>query len=382
MRKVKVSPLNKQSKYKSHNTPVLRFCPTDMQTNIMGLKAALPDVDLYYAVKAQPHPMILEAMKHLVYGFDVASIGELSAVKSFAPKTPTIHTHPVKTKQDFKQCVLEGCTTFVIDNLEELGKMRDVLDTLAVGDNWTPLNILIRINFRSPCAIVDLAKKFGCSISDVPTLVNALYDDPYFIAAGFSFHVGSQCTRGDAHANALSVSNMLAIQLGIQSPIIDIGGGFPAPYNNDVMPIYEFCEPIREVMTDIDSEVRVIAEPGRYIVASAVKSVAQIIGKAHRGDKIWYYLDDGVYGSYSGQIFDHQVNELEVFVDSTGSQLVYESVLAGPTCDSIDIIDADIELPELNIGDIIVGHCMGAYTNATANNFNGLKSVPMYEVKS
>jgi len=92
-----------------------------------------------------------------------------------------------------------------------------------------------------------------------------------------------------------------------------------------------------------------------------------VMGRASRDGRHWYYLDDGVYGSYSGQLFDHMRYPLEVFSDSAER---HPAVLAGPTCDSIDVIAEDIVLPELAIGDLVVGHCMGAYTAATATDFN------------
>jgi ornithine decarboxylase len=98
-------------------------------------------------------------------------------------------------------------------------------------------------------------------------------------------------------------------------------------------------------------------------------SVNTVIGRARRGDSIWYYLDDGVYGAYSGQIYDHARYPLTVFGDGCALQ---RSVLAGPTCDSIDVIAEDALLPELEIGDLVVARQMGAYTLASASEFNSI----------
>ncbi len=97
--------------------------------------------------------------------------------------------------------------------------------------------------------------------------------------------------------------------------------------------------------------------------------ISTVIGKAVRDGLRWYYLDEGVYGAFSGQIFDHMHYPLEVFSDTKKS---VPSVLAGPTCDSIDLIAEDVLLPELEMGDLVVGHMMGAYTAATATAFNSL----------
>jgi ornithine decarboxylase len=152
--------------------------------------------------------------------------------------------------------------------------------------------------------------------------------------------------------------------------VLDIGGGFPVPYNEAVTPIEEFCAPIRAALAKLPGHVRVIAEPGRFIAAPAAIAVASVMGKARRDGRWWYYLDDGLYGSYSGQLFDHAKYPIAAL--RQGGEL-QPSVLAGPTCDSIDVIDDSLLLPELAIGDLVVGRMMGAYTWASATDFNFFK---------
>ncbi len=113
--------------------------------------------------------------------------------------------------------------------------------------------------------------------------------------------------------------------------------------------------------------MRVIAEPGRYIAAPAAVAASTVMGRALRDGRWWYYLDDGLYGSYSGQMFDHATYSIEALAPAGAT---YPSVLAGPTCDSIDVIKEEIELPELKQGDLVVGRVMGAYTWASASEFN------------
>ena len=150
--------------------------------------------------------------------------------------------------------------------------------------------------------------------------------------------------------------------------VLDIGGGFPINYDGIGIDIEEFCEPINTVINDRPKNIRVIAEPGRYIVAPAMTCLTSVIGKAIRDGIPWYYLDDGVYNSFSGQIFDHAIYPKI----SARKGDTRPSVLAGPTCDSIDVISENIELPELDIGDLIIAPMMGAYTSATATEFNSL----------
>jgi ornithine decarboxylase len=103
-------------------------------------------------------------------------------------------------------------------------------------------------------------------------------------------------------------------------------------------------------------------------VAPAVHSITTITGRSSRGGVRWYYVDDGAYGSYSGQIFDHTVYPLQVFRDGD----TVPSMIAGPTCDSIDMVAENVELPLLEVGDLLIGHQMGAYTAATKTRFNSL----------
>jgi ornithine decarboxylase len=125
--------------------------------------------------------------------------------------------------------------------------------------------------------------------------------------------------------------------------------------------------------------VRVIAEPGRYIAGPAAIGVATVMGRALREGHWWYYLDDGLYGSYSGQIYDHARYPVEAL--RQGEPLL-PAVLAGPTCDSIDVIAENLMLPELKAGDLIVGRAMGAYTWASASEFNFFPRATVVSVNS
>ncbi len=128
-----------------------------------------------------------------------------------------------------------------------------------------------------------------------------------------------------------------------------------------------FCAPIRQQLARLPKRIRVIAEPGRFIAGPAAIGVASVMGRAQREGHWWYYLDDGLYGSYSGQLYDHARYPVEPLRE--GSHRL-PSVLAGPTCDSIDVIAENLMLPKLEVGDLIVGRAMGAYTWASASEFN------------
>ena len=330
-----------------------------------ALRTALPGVDLHYALKPLPHASVVATLRDEGAFFDLATTGEVELVKAqgIAPER-CIHTHPIKRDSDIRDALRFGVTTFVADNPDEIRKFVRYRKRAE---------LLLRVCFRSPTAVCDLSKKFGCE----PGAVLGLIEQARRLGVrvrGLSFHVGSQATDPSKYIEAIQAcTNLIAEALlaGLPSlDVLDIGGGFPVHYTDAVMPIGEFCAPIRAALAKLPKHVRVIAEPGRFIAAPAAIAVSTVMGKAKRDGRWWYYLDDGLYGSYSGQLFDHAKYPVAALRD--GGEL-FESVLAGPTCDSIDVIDDNIQLPELEVGDLVVGRMMGAYTWASATDFNFFK---------
>ena len=138
------------------------------------------------------------------------------------------------------------------------------------------------------------------------------------------------------------------------------------------MPINYYCHPIASELQRMFPGVRLIAEPGRFISAPSMTLVSSVMGKAMRQGRMWYYMDDGLYGSYSGKLYDHgdyQFTPLSKLEGKSGGEELL-SVVSGPTCDSIDVIYQDIQLSEMECGDLTVSPMMGAYTWASATEFN------------
>jgi ornithine decarboxylase len=346
-------------------SPLLVVDCSQVRKQYRALQAALPGVDLHYALKPLPHAAVVACLRDEGAYFDLATTGEVEMVKQqgVAPER-CIHTHPIKRDQDIRDALRYGVTTFVVDNPDEVKKFVRYRKRAE---------LLIRVSFRSPDAVCDLSKKFGCEPGAVLELMQLARRIGVRVR-GLSFHVGSQATDSSKYVEAIEAcKNLFAESLLAGLPgldVLDIGGGFPVPYQVAVPEIDEFCAPIRDALAKMPAHVRVIAEPGRFISAPAAICVSSVMGKAKRDDRWWYYLDDGVYGSYSGQIFDHAKYPVESLRQSSEQFL---SVLAGPTCDSIDVIDEAIMLPELEVGDLIVGRMMGAYTMASATDFNFFK---------
>ncbi|MGK0373996.1 MAG: ornithine decarboxylase [Arenicella sp.] len=352
-----------QQLVKEHGSPLLVFDANVLRNKFDCLQKALPGVELYYAVKAHPDSHIVSVIDSLGGGFDIASAGEMDLLMQHKISgRRTIHTHPIKKDQEIRDALRFGATTFVVDNLYELKKLVDYRSRVGV---------LLRLSFRSESAKVDLSKKFGCSPDEVIELVSAAEKLGIHIK-GLSFHVGSQVEDAAKHVEAVHACRALMEQINLSADkplsVLDIGGGFPADYALEGFDIKAFCAPIREALSTLPNDWHIIAEPGRYLIAPAVTSITTVAGKSHRNGFVWYYLDDGIYGSYSGQLFDHAVYPLQVFRGGEKKA----SIIAGPTCDSIDVIAENILMPDLEIGDLIVGHQMGAYTAATKTRFNSL----------
>ncbi len=326
------------------------------------LRRALPRVGLHYALKPLPHPAVVRTIVEAGGGLDLATTGEVELVAKLGIDPGLcIHTHPIKRDVDIRAALDRGVRVFVADNPDEIHKFAAYADRAE---------LLLRVSFRSPGAVCDLSRKFGCDPEDLLALAR-LARRLHVPVRGLSFHVGSQAANSAKHVEAIEACGALIAaarreKLGVFDTL-DIGGGFPIDYGHRATPIQRFCAPIRKALATLPRRIRVIAEPGRFIVGPSAVGVSSVMGRARREGHWWYYLDDGLYGSYSGQLFDHARYPVEALVPD-GERL--PSVLAGPTCDSIDVIAENLMLPELEAGDLIVGRAMGAYTWASASEFN------------
>jgi ornithine decarboxylase len=348
-------------------SPLFLIDAERVRAQYRSLTAALPGVALYYAIKSLPHPAIVAVLKQEGACFDLATNGEVQLVRRLgvAPDR-CIHTHPIKRDCDIRTALNFGVTHFVVDNEDELRKFVRYRNRAA---------LLIRLAFRSD-AVVDLSRKFGCEPESLADLL-ALAAELRINVVGLSFHAGSQAANPQMHVRAIEVCGDLmrrarergGARRGHDLSLLDIGGGFPTDYLHGTppMPIEEFCAPICGALQALGGAVRIIAEPGRYLSAPCAVAVASVMGRAQRDGRWWYYLDDGLYGSYSGQMYDHATYPIEALAAHGPT---YPSVLAGPTCDSIDVIREHIDLPKLAQGDLVVGRVMGAYTWASASEFN------------
>jgi len=347
-----------------HGSPLLVLDAAVLRERYRALQAALPGVELFYAIKSLSALPVLQVLAAEGASFDIATTGEIQLMKKVgADPKKTIHTHPIKRDQDIRDALEFGCNIFVVDNLDELHKF---------GAYAGKARLLLRVSFRAKQVNSDLSRKFGCTPRNIPMMLAEAKKLGVEII-GLSFHVGSQAMDSDAHVNAVQECRTYFGNAELPGAehlrILDIGGGFPADYSGEGIDLKAYCRPIMQALAAYPSNVRIIAEPGRVLSAPSITAISSVVGRAKRLDATWYYLDDGVYGSYSGQIYDHAHYPITVFSDSRETGM---AVLAGPTCDSIDVVMEGGELPPLELGDLVVGKVMGAYTLATASEFNSL----------
>jgi ornithine decarboxylase len=343
-------------------SPLLILDCERVRVQLRKLKNALPHVALHYALKPLPHPAVVQTVIAEGCFLDLATTGEVQLVANLgvAPER-CIHTHPIKRPEDIANALHYGVRTFVADNPDEIRKF---------VPHRQAAELLLRVSFRSPGAVCDLSRKFGCDPEDLLALAR-LAAELGITVRGLSFHVGSQVPDATKHVEALEACARLIAQarrarLG-RFDTLDIGGGFPIDYAQPVQDIARFCAPLRAAIARLPRRVHMLAEPGRYVVGPCAIAVASVMGRARREGHWWYYLDDGLYGSYSGQLFDHARYPVEPL--RAAGELA-PAVLAGPTCDSIDVIAENLMLPQLKAGDLVVGRAMGAYTWASATEFN------------
>lgn len=345
-------------------TPFMLLRNSAIKKNLKQLRRALPDVEIYYAVKANNHPAIIETLKNQACKFDVSSIRELKQVlESGVEVSDTIHTNPIKSLLEIEATLDLGVKIFVVDNIDELQKFR------PFGER---VKILLRFRTGSGKAVVDLSYKFGAEPEDILKMLDYLVE--YKIPlAGFCFHVGSQCTDPEKYVTSIGTAAELiagASDRGLNTEILDIGGGFPIEYTIRVTGIDEIGSAVTSALKKkIDPGIRIICEPGRFICGDAATLFCSVVGKTIRDGVRWYYIDDGLYGSFSGRLFDH----CSYHILTNRNSKWEKAVLAGPTCDSFDVVYKECLLPPLEIGDVLIFPAMGAYCSVSATEFNGLR---------
>jgi len=365
-----------------YGTPLFVVDHDAVRGNYAALKKYLPRVQIYYAVKANPDPEIIRTLYAAGAGFDVASIAEFELVYENIRKLSAaarqnfiwdkvIYSNPIKDRRTLEQ--LDRFKPLVVfDNSEEIRKIRK---------HAPHAGLALRIRVPNTGSMVELSSKFGASPAEAVSLISMAFDAGLTVE-GMGFHVGSQCTNYENYVQALSTSASIMEEAegrGYPLKLLDIGGGFPARYDRHVRPFRELAKILSgEIKRLFPKDLEILAEPGRFMVATAAILVAEVIGKSERDGKRCYYLNDGIYHTFSGVLFDHCHYSIKAF--RKGPKSI--SAVFGPTCDALDTISQAEELPDLRIGDLIYSENIGAYSRASSTYFNGFPPAKVLHINT
>jgi len=356
-----------------HGTPLFVVDHEILRANYREFKQHLPRVQAYYAVKANSAAEIVKTFYDAGASFDVASMPEfLNVYENIKILTPEqrqdfiwdkiIYANPIKPIPTLKELDrYKPLVTF--DNEDEIAKIA------AYAPN---AGLVLRIKVPNTGAMVELSSKFGADPGEAVDLIGKAFRRG-LVVEGLSFHVGSQCTNFQNYIQALNLAANIFKESWDRGynevKILDIGGGFPAPYDKNVQPFADLAIMLNSEFDRLfPPDIEIIAEPGRFLVATAACVVMEIIGTAYRDGKKCYYVNDGVYHTFSGIIFDHCQYPLKAFKEGNENMCA----VYGPTCDALDTITLANLLPvDLSIGDLLYSENIGAYSHASSTFFNG-----------
>ena len=322
--------------------------------------------DVLYAVKANPHGAILDAVYDAgVKWFDVASMPEVELVGTRFPDSKIAFMHPVKSRSAIRRSYFEfGVRIFALDSHDELQKI------IAETDGAKDLNLVIRLAVTGDYAQHKLSGKFGASGAEAVMLLREAR--AHAAELGVSFHVGSQCMRPEAWRIAMETTSDVIRQAHVTVDIVDVGGGFPAAYPGlTPPPLDQYVDEIKaafEAMPVLEN-ADLWCEPGRALCAEAGSHVLRV--ELRKGDAL--YLNDGGYGALFDAAHDGLVFPTRLLRAKGGARRPLRAFrLYGPTCDSIDTLPGPFFLPsDVKEGDYIEFGNTGAYGAALATTFNG-----------
>src|SRR5262252_5484875 len=328
-----------------HSTPFVVVDHNILRENYAQFRKHLPRVQVYYAVKANSDPAIVQTFYDAGASFDVASMAEFLIVHEKIQHLPApqrqdfiwdriIYANPIKAIETLKQ----------LDQYKPLVTYDNHQEVLKIARYAPHSGLVLRLGVPNTGSMVELSSKFGALPGEAVDLIAFAHNNKLNVE-GLSFHVGSQCTNVQNYVQALHLAAGIfseAKSRGFELKLLDIGGGFPAHYDDTVPAFKNLAKTVNAELDRLfPRSVEILAEPGRFFIDTAATAVAQIIGKAVRGGKLCYYLDDGVYHTFSGVIFYHCRYHLKSFrKDPTQLCAVF-----GPTCDALDTISLVEQLP-------------------------------------
>ncbi|XP_069392337.1 ornithine decarboxylase-like [Paralichthys olivaceus] len=359
--------------------------------------SALPQVSPFYAVKCNDSRAVVTTLASLGTGFDCASKTELELVLSLGvDPSRIIYANPCKQISHIKYASAHGVQMMTFDSEEELIKVARCHDKAR---------LVLRIATDDSKAVCRLSVKFGSPLKACRGLLERAKELGLNVI-GVSFHVGSGCTDPKAYMQAIADAHCvfkIGDELGCNMDLLDIGGGFPGSDDAETK-FDEMMDVINSAVHKYfpaDSGVKIIAEPGRFYVASAFTLVVNIIAKKvimgkdsssdeedegakekNNGRTMMYYVNDGLYGSFFCSALECSTYLPTLYKKPKPDEIMYPCSIWGPTCDGLDRIVEQCYLPDMQVGDWLVFENMGAYTVAASSTFNGFKRPDLHYVIS
>lgn len=376
------------------------FYLVDLSTIILKYKnwvAHLPRIKPHYAMKCNPDPRIVGTVTACGAGLDVASMPEMQrGLDAGVVPDSMIFANPCKMPDHIRFAKQNGVKKMTFDNANELRKIHEI---------YPEAHLVLRILADDSHSTMRFGSKFGANVNngEAEELLKVAYGLNLQVI-GVSFHVGSGCQSGEAFRNSLNLARKvfdIAESHSHPMTFLDIGGGFLGSDTETVI-FADIADSITKCIDQLFPNVTVIGEPGRYFASECVVLVTTVIARRERVHQeegqhpetyVDYYISDGVYGSFNNMFFDYYkpnpvpmkngeapTNWSSPISGSPPTQ--HHSTLFGPTCDSIDVVCKDVDLPELEIGDHVYFFNMGAYTSAAASSFNGFVPPKSYFIIS
>ena len=363
-------------------TPFLLLDTNELDRALARFEDNLPGVRLHYAVKANPTPALVQFFHARGLSFDVASAGEVSAVMGVgvAPSRLFLST-PIKTPATLATLFAQGIPACAVDTEAEIHRL--VLTADRLNSPHRP-SIFLRIRVESSHVEVDLNRKFGCSTAEALRIIECAVANNLSVQ-GVCFHVGTQSTSADNYflgiEGAMLVAREAERRFAVRPSILNIGGGFctERAAQRAGITLSSFYKKVGEACRVAqENGFELYAEPGRALVDSAGIVVTSVIGTEVRDGRQWLYLDDGIYGNYSIKLYEshefefYRLHPLRGVLSGIERGQNAHWIVAGPTCDSLDVIAENVSIPgPVRCGDVFFSPNMGAYTVATAGSFNG-----------
>lgn len=323
---------------------------------------------VFYAVKANPDIEILRYLNKLNMNFEIASEGELEILSSIGVKpSRIISSNPVKSLKFLRIAASYGVHSVSFDSAEEVDKLAEFIPHC---------NVYVRLSVPNEGSEWPLSKKFGVELDEAAHLLSYARNKG-LNPVGVTFHVGSQCTNIYNWNIALDKAKTLwdlAKKKGIRLKLLNIGGGYPIRYTKNVIGIEAIEKNVNSLIFErFPRDIEVHIEPGRAVVGDAGIFVTTVIGKAKRDDEDWVYLDVGVFNGLMESVGGIKYSYIVESHKQTRPRKQW--TVAGPSCDSFDVIDKNVTLPEPQVGSLMLILSSGAYTVSYASEFNGF-SIP------